>query len=138
MRKKPPSKLIWPGSQATSRSDLFDAWAIGFSAGATSGTFAALVTTPFDVVKTSMQLQQNSTARSSKAGVSGALSSTATPLNSFQTFLAIAKKDGATGLLAGVGPRVGKVAPACAIMISVFELGKAVFANQWPGRFPSY
>lgn len=39
----------------------------------------------------------------------------------------IFRNNGIKGLFAGVIPRVIKVAPACAIMITSFEYGKAVF-----------
>lgn len=39
-------------------------------------------------------------------------------------------KDGAAGFFRGVTPRVVKVAPACAIMISSYEMGKRFFADR--------
>lgn len=39
-------------------------------------------------------------------------------------------KDGAFGFFRGVVPRAVKVAPACAIMISSYEMGKHFFSNR--------
>lgn len=39
----------------------------------------------------------------------------------------IYKSSGFRGLFAGVTPRIIKIAPACAIMISSFEYGKSFF-----------
>lgn len=39
----------------------------------------------------------------------------------------IFEQNGVRGIFAGVIPRVVKVAPACAIMITSFEYGKAFF-----------
>ena len=110
LRQNPPSQLFL--AEPTPSTELFDTWAIGFTAGATSGCFAALATTPVDVVKTKMQLD-------TRGGQ-----------NAWQTTRAIMRQEGASGFFAGVVPRVGKVAPACAIMISVFEFAKAAFAGH--------
>lgn len=42
----------------------------------------------------------------------------------------IYSKNGVKGMFAGVIPRVIKVAPACAIMVSTFEYGKSFFENH--------
>lgn len=42
----------------------------------------------------------------------------------------IFKQNGLRGIFAGVIPRVVKVAPACAIMITSFEYGKAFFFRR--------
>jgi len=117
MRLNPPSQRLFSQQTPTPSSDLFDAWAIGFTAGATSGCFAALITTPFDVIKTTMQLD--------KRKIKGQRA-----FNARQTAVKVLAEDGVGGFFVGVAPRVGKVAPACAIMISVFELAKAVLARR--------
>ncbi|KAG2214657.1 hypothetical protein INT46_005674 [Mucor plumbeus] len=84
-----------------------------FIAGASSGMIAAIITTPFDVVKT--QRQVSSDAEEARLG---------------RILRNILQKDGTSGFFRGVVPRVVKVAPACAIMISSYEMGKHFFANR--------
>lgn len=84
-----------------------------FIAGASSGMIAAIVTTPFDVVKTQRQVSSN--AEDAKLG---------------RILGNIMNKNGYAGFFRGVVPRVVKVAPACAIMISSYEMGKHFFANR--------
>ena len=92
-----------------------------FAAGAISGGVASIVTTPFDVGKTRQQVYQQS-GDASKAGLSQVVSP---DKQSMPKLLAqIYKEEGVRGLFRGCTPRVLKVAPACAIMISTYELGK--------------
>jgi solute carrier family 25 protein 39/40 len=111
-----------------------------FIAGATSGALAALVTTPFDVGKTRQQVvrhasdditllprTQNITALSS-ASVSSTLNPTSSlrpeQLSIPRFLLHIFREEGLPGLFRGWTARCLKVAPACAIMISSYEIGK--------------
>ncbi|KAL4729025.1 Carrier protein, mitochondrial [Fusarium chlamydosporum] len=96
-----------------------------FTAGAMSGAFASFVTTPFDVGKTRTQIYQDS---SKKANQTGASASAAPEERSMVRLLwHIFKTEGASGLWKGWIPRTLKVAPACAIMISSYEVGKRAF-----------
>lgn len=90
-----------------------------FAAGAISGTIAATVTVPFDVVKTHQQIEFGENTLYS-----------AIPKKSKGTWdvcKEIISRNGVRGLFAGIVPRVVKVAPACAIMISTFEYSKVFF-----------
>ena len=91
-----------------------------FAAGATSGAFASILTTPFDVGKTRQQVFQHSpkTAR----GVAASLRPEEGSMPRF--IYHIWKEEGAAGLFRGWAARTLKVAPACAIMISSYEVGK--------------
>jgi solute carrier family 25 protein 39/40 len=42
----------------------------------------------------------------------------------------IIHQEGYQGLFRGLSPRIAKVAPSCAIMISSYELGKSFFAKS--------
>lgn len=87
-----------------------------FLAGASSGAIAALATTPFDVGKTRQQtFMHDPKARTQNL-----------PENrSMPRFLwHIYRTEGASGLFRGWAARCLKVAPACAIMISSYEVGK--------------
>ncbi|XP_036394779.1 solute carrier family 25 member 40 [Megalops cyprinoides] len=95
---------------------------ITFIAGATSGSIASIVTLPFDVVKTRRQVEL------------GALQvlniSTQSSSSTLQVMKRIVAENGVKGLFAGFLPRLIKVAPACAIMISTYEFGKAFFRKR--------
>jgi solute carrier family 25, member 39/40 len=99
-----------------------------FIAGAVSGGVAAFVTTPFDVGKTRQQTYRHAgdDAPSVQAAKEAAKKGKVVPeLLSMPRFLYhIFTEEGAAGLFKGWIPRTLKVAPACAIMISTYEIGK--------------
>ncbi|KAI9173339.1 Carrier protein, mitochondrial [Blastocladiella emersonii ATCC 22665] len=114
-RDVPFSALYWASYEAlkaqwTPYAPAHDEWVVPFAAGATAGMVAAAATTPLDVAKTRRQL--------STAG---------TPARLYLILRSIGKREGVSGLFAGLVPRVAKVAPACAIMIGTYEYGKAAF-----------
>ncbi|KAF7198200.1 Mitochondrial carrier protein MTM1 [Pseudocercospora fuligena] len=89
-----------------------------FIAGAASGAIAAFVTTPFDVGKTRQQtvINSNMSLERRKALPEGKI---------MPRFLwHIYQHEGWNGLMKGWAARTLKVAPACAIMISSYEVGK--------------
>jgi solute carrier family 25 protein 39/40 len=93
-----------------------------FTAGALSGALASMVTMPFDVGKTRTQVFRDSAKK------------TGTPApeegNMVRLLWHIFKTEGVAGLWTGWIPRTLKVAPACAIMISSYEVGKKVFRSM--------
>jgi solute carrier family 25 protein 39/40 len=89
-----------------------------FVAGALSGMFAAAVTTPFDVAKTRRQVDAGKEISSLKDSRVPAI------LNQ------IYQQDGIRGLFRGLTPRIAKIGPSCAIMISSYEMGKIFFSKQ--------
>ncbi|KAK2910241.1 mitochondrial glutathione transporter SLC25A40 [Channa argus] len=95
---------------------------ITFVSGAVSGSIASIVTLPFDVVKTRRQVELGELqARNLSRQVSS---------STFNVMRRIVAQDGIVGLFAGFFPRLIKVAPACAIMISTYEFGKAFFRKR--------
>lgn len=78
-------------------------------AGSSAGAVAAVVTTPFDVVKTRLQVADRLHPRSSR-----------------EVMREIVAVEGVGGLFKGVVPRAARTAPACAIVIGSYELLKAV------------
>lgn len=107
-----------------------------FLSGAIAGAAASFVTTPFDVGKTRQQVFRHAgddSPSSVQAAKEAAKAGKVVPEEmSMPRFLYhIAKEDGIAGLFKGWIPRTLKVAPACAIMISSYELGKryAKYAN---------
>lgn len=94
-----------------------------FAAGASAGTVAAIVTLPFDVVKTHRQIElgEKDLLKTESNKIFTKQSST------LHILKRIYQQNGMTGLFSGITPRIIKVAPACAIMISTYEYGKSFF-----------
>lgn len=91
-----------------------------FIFGAIAGTIAGVITLPFDVVKTHRQIElgeQQIIANKQNSN----------PTKTGDILRKIYRQNGFKGLFSGIVPRVIKVAPACAIMISTYEFGKAFF-----------
>lgn len=86
-----------------------------FVAGSVGGMIAAIFTAPFDVGKTRRQV--------------GHHSSTSANMGMFKLLFNIVKNEGIRALYVGATPRILKVAPACAIMITSYETGKTVFSQ---------
>ena len=118
-----------------------------FVAGAASGAVASIVTTPFDVGKTRQQVLAHSISEDAKGGTSSSSSAAAgidgdggkggknaaggggkglrPEERSMPRFIYhLWKEEGMAGLFRGWAARTLKVAPACAIMISSYEVGK--------------
>ncbi|KAK0208304.1 mitochondrial carrier domain-containing protein [Desarmillaria ectypa] len=86
-----------------------NAW-IAFLCGAVSGTGAALITSPMDVLKTRRQALVMRAASDAPrvTSIVGLLSQ-------------IVRTEGPAALYTGITPRIAKIAPACGIMIACFE-----------------
>jgi len=93
------------------------------SAGAIAGSIAGILTLPFDVLKTRVQMNVDKVAN-------GKLAASQLPTSTFGAMADIAAKEGVRALFQGLLPRVFKVAPACAIMISSYELVKEFFVTK--------
>ncbi|ORY86795.1 mitochondrial carrier domain-containing protein [Protomyces lactucae-debilis] len=125
-RDVPFSGLYWLGYERTKRQLQQSSVVIqqspflqSFLAGGISGTFAALITTPFDVAKTKKQIVEKSITSANAA--EGSM---------VQIMRRITVEEGWRGLWRGTVPRCLKVSPACAIMISSYEFGKRFFGQQ--------
>lgn len=99
-----------------------DTFLDSFAAGATSGAFASIVTTPFDVGKTRTQTYQHQAGSATKGAAQAP-----EQRNMVRLLWHIFQTEGVAGLWKGWIPRTLKVAPACAIMISSYEVGKRAF-----------
>lgn len=100
-----------------SETELF---VVAFLAGAGAGSLASVVTHPFDVVKTRIQVEMYSSGAGQNESTGG----------TFTQFRHIVRNEGFSTLFTGLLPRLAKVAPACAIMISCYELGKRFFRTR--------
>ncbi|ESK87887.1 likely mitochondrial carrier protein [Moniliophthora roreri MCA 2997] len=119
-RDVPFSGIYWAGYESCKRGfakyNREGTW-VAFVGGAVSGTSAALLTSPLDVVKTRRQALVMSS--------SGAAQLT----SSLQLIKQIVRTEGVSALFAGLTPRIAKIAPACGIMIACFE-GVGKFLSQ--------
>ncbi|XP_072548375.1 mitochondrial glutathione transporter SLC25A40 [Salminus brasiliensis] len=95
---------------------------ITFIAGAVSGSIASVVTLPFDVVKTRRQVELGELQAKNLSPQASSLT--------YDVMKRIVGENGFRGLFAGFMPRLIKVAPACAIMISTYEFGKTFFRKR--------
>ncbi|KAH6650260.1 mitochondrial carrier domain-containing protein [Chaetomium tenue] len=129
-----------PGSATATRSRAWsrdrandnhaDTFTDSFIAGAASGGFASVVTMPFDVGKTRTQVFRDTTTTTSTTSTTAATSAAAAApeeRNMARLLWHIFRTEGLPGLFRGGVPRTLRVAPACAIMISSYEVGKRVF-----------
>lgn len=81
---------------------------VAFVCGATSGTAAALLTSPFDVLKTRRQAL--------------VMSMPGERTHALPLLQQMIRTEGVSALFAGLGPRIAKIAPACGIMIASYEV----------------
>jgi len=145
LRDVPFSALYWPlYEQSKAIMNLYtsnrDSFLVNFGSGAVAGSFASTVTLPFDVIKTIKQIEMGE--KDIMAVKPGTSRSYSVPRNKMSSSLSgrsrgnitIAKEliseQGVRGLFAGLIPRLLKVAPACAIMISSYEFCKGFFRQQ--------
>ncbi|KAF2630029.1 mitochondrial carrier [Macroventuria anomochaeta] len=113
-------------SRSRSRENTKDTIIDSFLAGAASGGVAAFVTTPFDVGKTRQQIVRHA----GKAAKDAADTIRPEDQSMPRFLMHIYKEQGMSGLFKGWAARSLKIAPACAIMISCYELGKKVFNDS--------
>ncbi|XDT40073.1 Mitochondrial carrier protein [Nakaseomyces glabratus] len=93
-----------------------------FLGGFISGSLAAICTHPFDVGKTRQQISLVTDKKLSNSNLKYGSSNT---MFGFLNY--IRKTEGIGALYTGLAPRVAKIAPSCAIMISSYELTKRLF-----------
>ncbi len=83
---------------------------------------------PFDVGKTRTQVYRDSGSAVAKKAAGSVVAAEERPM--IQLLWHIFGTEGVSGLFKGWIPRTLKVAPACAIMISSYEVGKRVFRGM--------
>uniref|UniRef100_A0A914DM38 Solute carrier family 25 member 40 n=1 Tax=Acrobeloides nanus TaxID=290746 RepID=A0A914DM38_9BILA len=133
LRDIPFSAFYWACYETTKKKLLVSLnkdrtnFSISFMSGAFSGSIAAAMTTPFDVVKTQRQITLGKLTLGP-----GASSETNAVKN--QSTLSVMKdilqRNGYRGLFAGLTPRVVRVAPSCAIMIGTYEYLKLLLSKN--------
>ncbi|OMJ11749.1 Solute carrier family 25 member 40 [Smittium culicis] len=100
-----------------------------FVSGALSGSIAAVLTNPFDVAKTARQVALNNNNGFGNLPAAGSFNPQTSASNVKVTSIIrnIIANEGWAGLYTGLAPRLIKIAPACAIMITSYEFGKSLF-----------
>ncbi|KAH8312473.1 hypothetical protein KR044_010966, partial [Drosophila immigrans] len=126
LRDVPFSGIYWPIYEYLkirfSSNAVQPSFGLSFLAGVVAGSVAALVTCPFDVVKTHEQIEF-----AERVIFTDSPSKELNKQSTFSRMSSIYHVHGLRGLFAGYVPRLIKVAPACAIMISSFEYSKSYF-----------
>ncbi|KAJ1914049.1 Carrier protein, mitochondrial [Tieghemiomyces parasiticus] len=102
---------------------------VSFLSGALSGMLAATVTIPFDVAKTRRQIDLAIGHPAGQSTPTIAINSR-TNEGTLRLMRRIAEQEGVSALYRGLTARLIKSAPACAIMISSYEVGKKFFSHR--------
>jgi solute carrier family 25 protein 39/40 len=122
------SALLPPSQQRLMHHSQLEILIANMVSGFVAGGLAAGATTPFDVVKTRMQIatpsqQQQQGALGSSSSSSGRGGGRG--IRVFNILRDVYAREGVEGMFSGLKPRAARAAPACAIVISVYELLKS-------------
>ena len=98
-----------------------------FVSGASSCMIAAFFTHPFDLIKTRRQIEMYHTGGGGGEGADGGKVKGRTA--TFHLLRTIVAEEGWVGLTTGMLARMTKIVPACAIMISTYEVSKSRFGR---------
>lgn len=122
LRDVPFSSIYWANYEGLKQhcGQVEPTFLFSFFAGATSGTVAAVTTLPFDVIKTHRQIELGEME----------VLTVCKPSSTYSLMKNLYQSHGMQGLFTGIVPRIIKVAPACAIMISTYEFGKRFFRQK--------
>ncbi|KAH8295915.1 hypothetical protein KR018_000298 [Drosophila ironensis] len=130
LRDAPFSGIYWAAYETMKRAFRVPepSFLFSFLAGACSGALATLVTMPFDLITTHTQIELGQDVLyegegKDKPGKAG-------KRTVFGRLRYIYRQQGLRALYAGVMPRMLRVMPACAIMISTFEYSKSFFFHR--------
>jgi len=95
------------------------------AAGAISGSLAAAVTTPLDVIKTRLQTQGMTRAKTSTGELHAAPQKFKVRYQGFSdAFRAVYRAEGVQGFFRGMGPRMLQTGPSCALSWCAYESAK--------------
>eukprot|EP00112_Aurelia_sp_Birch-Aquarium-sp1_P000915 Seg109.5 transcript_id=Seg109.5/GoldUCD/mRNA.D3Y31 product="Solute carrier family 25 member 40" protein_id=Seg109.5/GoldUCD/D3Y31 len=122
LRDVPFSAFYWSAYELMKARYEEPTFGATFAAGASSGLLAAALTTPFDVVKTHRQMELGELGYR-KPGQKKL------PFT-FTLVFKLAREQGFKSLFTGIVPRLAKITPACAVMISTYEYGKKYFRKK--------
>lgn len=124
------SALSCPSSSSASQPPASAVVFANLVSGATAGGAAAALTTPFDVVKTKLQLEAGGGGGSGNGSGNGSINGGGGTASVLSTLRSLHRRGGARALFAGVGPRSARAAPACAIVVAAYEVLKMIGAGN--------
>ena len=123
MRDIPFSMLYWYLLEHLKRNiEISSVFLKSFTCGLLAGLVCGIVTLPLDVVKTKRQItlgEMELLGMSKRDGTT-----------TYSVMRKIIQESGFRGLFVGIIPRCAKIAPACAIMIGSYDLGKNFFRKR--------
>lgn len=119
-------KRLWV--QSNNQSSLVH-FVNSFLSGSISGMLAAFITHPFDVGKTRLQISmfKDDIGKDNREGNVVQSGGSRRHNNMFKYLNMIRRNEGIQALYVGLGPRIVKIAPSCAVMISTYEISKKFF-----------
>lgn len=109
----------------TNNNQFFKTFSRSFISGCISGSMAAVFTHPFDVGKTRLQISMLNSDNSNKMIQR---QKNGSKQSMFIFLRNIYRTEGMNALFTGLLPRLLKIAPSCAIMISTYEVSKRIFS----------
>lgn len=121
MRDVPFSVIYWYGYETIKGMlPIEKLFMKSFCAGFSAGTIATILTHPMDLTKTRRQILLGENVLEPRA---------ASKIRTLGIMRDVVAQLGYRGLFAGLLPRIAKIGPACAIMISSYEFGKKFFVE---------
>ena len=124
----PAAALLGTPNEPPAGSHAGEEVLVHLASGGAAGALASSVTTPLDVVKTRLQTQTIGLAATGRAGEASGIAAYAQDV--LPTMRRIAREEGSSALLRGLGPRVLYHTPSAAICWATYEAMNSWFGTE--------